>query len=188
MTISLEEQQESVPKTRDFTRFIGYYLLNLQEVSVALISVFFVSYYTFYSPQGSDWIPGLENASMALIYLALSFIGFMTNIVLTVKTNRRLSTEGSIRVSLARGLILYAPPFAILAGPCGALLTVALGGVSGLSMAMGAVILYGFVIGFLVGRLVSKIVGLRPWRATQIENDTKRGYFRDVIISHSEET
>lgn len=184
MTISSEER-ESVPKTRDFTRLKGYYLLNLQEASVALISVFFVSFYTFYAPQGSDWVPGLENVSMALIYLALSFVGFATNIVLTVETNRRVRKEGAIRVSFAWVLILFAPPFVVLAGPGGALLTVALGGSSGLSLALGTVVLYGFVIGFLAGRVVSKIVGLRPWRATQVESDTKEGHFRDVVITHS---
>ena len=183
MTISSEEQ-ESVSKTRDFTRYQGYYLLDLQEASVALISVFFVSFYTYNAPQRSDWVPGLENVSMALIYLALSFIGFVTNIILTVVTNKRVRTEGSIRVSFAHMLILYTPPFVILAGPGGALLTVALGGSSGLSLALGTVILYGFVIGFLAGRVVSKIVGLRPWRATRMENDTNGGYFRDIIISY----
>ena len=183
MTISSEEQK-TTPETRDFTHLQGYYLLNLQEASVALISVFFVSFYTFYAPQGSDWVPGLENVSMALIYLALSFIGFVTNIILTVVTNKRVRIEGSIRVSFARVLILYTPPFVILAGPGGALLTVALGGSSGLSLALGTVVLYGFVIGFLAGRVVSKIVGLRHWRATQIESDTKRGHFRDIIISY----
>jgi len=123
---------------------------------------------------------------MALIYLALTFVGFVTNIILTAVTNKRVIAEGSIRVSFARALILYTPPFVILAGPGGALLTVALGGSSGLSLALGMVILYGFVIGFLAGRVVSKIMGLRTWHATQVESDTKGGHFREFIISHSD--
>ena len=184
MTIS-SENQESVSETQEFTRRTGYYLLNFQEIAVALISVFLVSFYSLDSPQGSNWIPGLENMSMALIFLFLSFIGFAANTVLTLEVNKRLRAEGSIRVSFARGLILYAPPFVILAGPGGALLTIALGGSSGLSLALGTAILYGFVIGFLAGRIVLRIVGLRPWCATQMKSDTHDARLRDVIISHS---
>ncbi len=182
MTISTEEQQ-SVPKTYEFTRFLGYYLLNVEEASVTLISLFFASFYTFYTPQESNWVPGLDNVSMALIYLALSFLGFVTNIFLTLLINRQVRTDGSVRVSFAHALLLYAPPFVILAAPGGALLTVALGGSGGLSLTLGMVVLYGFVIGFFAGRIVAKIIGLRRWHATQVESDTKRGHFRDVIIS-----
>ncbi|MHA2380429.1 MAG: hypothetical protein ACXADS_14235 [Candidatus Thorarchaeota archaeon] len=174
------EEHSSERKTREFTRLPGYYLLSTSETALALMSVFFVGFYTFHNPLGSDWVPGLENLNVARMYLALSVVGFASIVALTANENKRVKAEGSIHVSLARAVILFSPPFAAILGPLGVLLTLI---TNGTTFVLDMFLLYGFALGFIMGKTVSILIGLRRWRVTQVESDTKEGYYRDVIVS-----
>ncbi len=145
------------------------------ELAMTIISVFSMFSYTVYRYSRSDWVLGISNAQIGLLYCFLWAAGLFSTMGFYRRIRNKIQENGENHTTLREILLIISPFFSLFFSISGVILSLIL---RGSQVVLWIFLLYGYALGFFTAKLILKLASTEHWKIVRMPGN------KWVILKH----